>query len=251
MSHIVKAKINDATGLKLIINTISSFAIFKFDKNGCTILNAILNNNKLQQYIILHADKFQEYIITEECQSKEFIIDPLKSLLSNGCDIVDICVDNEKNIEFYIHDKLNKIIKHFKPNTINQRQKFPNRELQNTHFEYAVKLNLENLFKICKEIHDNYHQAECIISCNDKNISFLFETGHGKFGYEMINKDIVNMDKDKNSLKIYCSPFSLREIFNIVNQTKNISTDVTLYLKNNTPLCLEFQIALGKMIIIF
>jgi proliferating cell nuclear antigen len=276
MGYIIEIKTSQTTVIKLVIDTINSLltdANFDFypyylnskddysddqfisnnsanTKVGGLVLKEVNKTGKILVYMKLFADKFDVYKYNYN-----------KKKLSLGIDINNLlkclkCMSHFDTMTWLVdEDDLNKLIivlesiekkekKTFKINLMDLDDE--SYEISPIEFPYLISLPSQDFHKYCKDMSAVTDKIEVKATTNKIIFSGKGEIGFVEFEVSESNGGLTIISTNKDN-KIVQGLFELKFLL-IFTKCTNLCSQVNLYLKNDYPVIVQYQIAsLGEI----
>ena len=267
MVYILELKTSQSLAIKLVIDAINSLltdANFDFypyhiqDENdsektsiGGLVVKEVNKTGKILVYMRLDADKFDVYKYSYN-----------KKKLSLGIDIGNLlkclkCMSQFDSMTWLVDDEdINKLViilesterkekKIFKLNLMDlEEEKY---EVEPIDFPYSITLPSQDFHKYCKDMSSATDKIELMCTNNKIIFSGNGELGQVEFEVGETNGGLSIEVNSNCSDQIVQGLFELRFLI-IFTKCTNLCSTVTLYLKNDYPLIVKYNIAaLGEI----
>lgn len=265
MVYILELKTTQATAIKIVIDTINSLltdANFDFypyyieDENneqkiGGIVLKELNKTGKILVYMRLEADKFDIYKYNYH-----------KKKLTLGIDISNLlkclkCMSHFDTMSWIIDDEdINKLIiilesterkekKTFKLNLMDIEE--DTYDIDPINFPYLITLPSQDFHKYCKDMSSSTDKIEIKATNNKLYFSGKGEIGNIDFEVGETNGGLSIISTTSNTNEIVQGLFELKFLL-IFTKCTNLCNQVILYLKNDYPIIVTYQIAtLGQI----
>ena len=218
---------------------------------GGIILKEVNKTGKILIYMRLEADKFDVYKYNYH-----------KSKLSLGIDINNLlkclkCMSNFDTMTWLVDDEdINKLIiilestekkekKTFKLNLMDIEEE--TYDISPIQFPYSIILPSQDFHKYCKDMATSTEKIEIKATSNRLFFSGKGEIGNIDFEVGETNGGLSIISTTSNTNEIVQGLFELKFLL-IFTKCTNLCNQVTLFLKNDYPIILTYQIAsLGEI----
>lgn len=266
MVYILEIKTTQAAAIKIVIDAINSLLIdanFDFypyhiesedDKKkqvGGMVVKEINKTGKILVYMKLEADKFDVYKYNYH-----------KKKLTLGIDIGNLlkclkCMSHFDTMTWLVDDDdINKLIiilesgerkekKTFKLNLIDlEEDKY---DIEPIQFPYSITLPSQDFHKYCKDMAASTDKIDIKATHNKLIFSGTGEIGYIEFEVGETNGGLSIVSNVSNTNEIVQGLFELKFLL-IFTKCTNLCNQVILYLKNDYPIIITYQIAaLGEI----
>jgi proliferating cell nuclear antigen len=265
MVVILELKTSQATAIKIVVDAINSlltdanFDFFPYNMendNGDPIIGGMVvkevnKTGKILVYMKLEADKFDVYKYNYH-----------KKKLTLGIDINNLlkclkCMSQFDNMSWVVDDddinKLSIILesserkekKIFKLNLMDIEEQ--NYDITPIQFPYLITLPSCDFHKYCKDMASSTDKIEIKSTANKLYFSGKGEMGYIDFEVGESNGGLSITSNTNNNNEIVQGLFELKFLL-IFTKCTNLSNLVTLYLKNDYPIIVNYQIgSLGEI----
>lgn len=267
MVYILELKTNQAAAIKIVIDAINSLlsdANFDFypyyieDDNtenkevmGGVVLKEVNKTGKILVYMRLDANKFDIYKYNYH-----------KKKLTLGIDINNLlkclkCMSHFDTMSWLVDDEdINKLIvvlesverkekKTFKLNLMDIEEE--TYDISPIQFPYLITLSSHDFHKYCKDMSTSTDKIEIKVIANKLFFSGKGEIGNINFEIGETNGGLSIISTVSNTNEIVQGLFELKFLL-IFTKCTNLSNQVTLFLKNDYPIIVTYQIAaLGEI----
>ena len=272
MGYILELKTTQATAIKIVTDAVNSlltdanFYIYPYhitheDDNenntkkkktiGGVVLKEVNKTGKILVYMKLDADKFDIY---------KYNYDKEKIIL--GIDIGNLlkclkCMSHFDTMAWYIDEEdINKLIivleclekkekKTFKLNLMDIEEE--TYDISPIQFPYLITLPSQDFHKYCKDMASSTEKIELKATSNKIFFSGKGEIGDIEFEVGETNGGLSITSTTNNKDEIVQGVFELKFLL-IFTKCTNLCNQVTLFLKNDYPIIITYQIAaLGEI----
>ena len=261
MGYIIELKTTQTASIKIVIDAINSLltdANFVFypnnneeDNKGGIVLKEVNKTGKILVYMRLHADKFDVYNYNYG-----------KKKLTLGVDINNLskclkCMSNFDTMTWLVdEDDINKLIiilesierkekKTFKINLMDIDEE--TYDISSIQFPYEIMIPSQDFHKYCKDMAVVTEKIEIKATTNKLYFSGKGEIGNIEFEVGESNGGLVITSTTLNANEIVQGLFELKFLL-IFTKCTNLCNNVILYLKNDYPIIVFYQIAtLGEL----
>jgi proliferating cell nuclear antigen len=269
MVYILEIKTSQATAIKIVMDAINSLltdANFEFrpyyideddinqsgkKKMGGVVVKEINKTGIILVYMRLDADKFDVYKYNYH-----------KNKLTLGVDIGNLlkclkCMSHFDTMTWLVDDEdINKLIivlesterkekKTFKLNLIDLEEYKCN--IDPIQFPYLITLPSQDFHKYCKDMTGTTEKIEIKATYNKLFFSGAGECGQIEFEVGETNGGLSIVSNSTNNNEIVQGLFELKFLL-IFTKCTNLCNHVTLFLKNDYPIIVTYQIAaLGEI----
>ena len=261
MVNILEIKTSQASAMKIVIDAINSLlndANFDFypyniseDKIGGLTIKELNKTGKILVYMRLDADKFDVYKYNYDKPKLSLGIDINNLLKCLKCmshfDIMTLNVDdddiNKLVITLESHEKKEKKI--FKLNLMDiEEGKY---DILPIKFPYLITLPSMDFQKYCKDMATTTDKIEIKATSNKIYLSGKGEIGQVEFEVGESNGGLSIITTSSNTNEIVQGLFELKFLL-IFTKCTNLSNQMTLFLKNDYPIIVNYQVAtLGEI----
>lgn len=265
MVNILELKTTQASAIKIVIDAINSllsdanfdFYPYHMDENeskkqiGGMILKEVNKTGKILVYMRLDADKFDVYKYNYS-----------KKKLTLGIDICNLlkclkCMSHFDTMTWLVDDDdINKLViilesterkekKTFKLNLMDIEEE--TYDITPIQFPYSITLPSQDFHKYCKDMAATTDKIE--IKATSNRLFFSGKGGIGNIEFEVgeTNGGLSIISTTSNINEIVQGLFELRFLL-IFTKCTNLCNQVTLFLKNDYPIIVTYQIAtLGEI----
>jgi len=269
--YILELKTSQASAIKIVIDTINSlltdanfnFYPYYFDndndndndneekKLGGIVLKELNKTGKILVYMRLEADKFDVYKYNYN-----------KKKLTLGIDISNLlkclkCMSHFDTMSWIVDDEdINKLIiilesterkekKTFKLNLMDIEE--DTYDIDPINFPYLITLPSQDFHKYCKDMAASTDKIEIKATNNKLYFSGKGEIGNIDFEVGETNGGLSILSTTSNTNEIVQGLFELKFLL-IFTKCTNLCNQVILYLKNDYPIIVTYQIAtLGQI----
>lgn len=269
MGYIIELKTSQVTAIKIVIDAINSllsdanFVFYPYyindssnnsnldstkDKKniGGIVIKEINKTGKILVYMRLDADKFDVY---KYKYSKE--------KLTLGIDINNLlkclkCMTHFDTMSWLVdEDDINKLIIVLESNEKREKKTFKLNlmdieddayEITPIEFPYYITLPSQDFHKYCKDMSSTTDKIEIKATSNRLYFSGKGEIGNIEFEIGETNGGLSIVSAVINNTEIVQGLFELKFLL-IFAKCTNLSNYVTLYLKNDYPIIVNYQIA--------
>ena len=265
MVVILELKTSQSTAIKIVVDAINSlltdanFDFFPYNMendNGESIIGGMVikevnKTGKILVYMKLEADKFDIYKYNYH-----------KKKLTLGIDINNLlrclkCMSQFDNMTWLVDDDdINKLCiilessekkekKIFKLNLMDIEEQ--NYDITPIQFPYLITLPSSDFHKYCKDMASSTDKIEIKSTANKLYFSGKGEMGYIDFEVGESNGGLSIISNTNNNNEIVQGLFELKFLL-IFTKCTNLSNLVTLYLKNDYPIIVNYQIgSLGEI----
>ena len=265
MVVILELKTSQATAIKIVVDAINSlltdanFDFFPYNMendNGDSIIGGMVvkevnKTGKILVYMKLEADKFDVYKYNYH-----------KKKLTLGIDINNLlkclkCMSQFDNMSWVVDDDdINKLCiilesserkekKIFKLNLMDIEEQ--NYDITPIQFPYLITLPSTDFHKYCKDMAASTDKIDIKSTSNKLYFSGKGEIGYIDFEVGESNGGLSITSNTNNNNEIVQGLFELKFLL-IFTKCTNLSNLVTLYLKNDYPIIVNYQIgSLGEI----
>jgi len=265
MVVILELKTSQSTAIKIVVDAINSlltdanFDFFPYNienDNGEPIIGGMVvkevnKTGKILVYMKLEADKFDIYKYNYH-----------KKKLTLGIDINNLlrclkCMSQFDNMTWLVDDDdINKLCiilessekkekKIFKLNLMDIEEQ--NYDITPIQFPYLITLPSSDFHKYCKDMASSTDKIEIKSTANKLYFSGKGEMGYIDFEVGESNGGLSIISNTNNNNEIVQGLFELKFLL-IFTKCTNLSNLVTLYLKNDYPIIVNYQIgSLGEI----
>jgi proliferating cell nuclear antigen len=270
MGYILELKTTQATAIKIVIDAINSllndanFDIYPYHINhddgrddnkkktiGGIVLKEVNKTGKILVYMKLDADKFDIYKYNSN-----------KEKITLGIDIGNLlkclkCMSHFDTMAWYIDEEdINKLIivleclekkekKTFKLNLMDIEEE--TYDISPITFPYLITLPSQDFHKYCKDMAASTDKIELKATSNRIFFSGRGEIGDIEFEVGETNGGLSIQCTTNNKDEIVQGIFELKFLL-IFTKCTNLCNQVTLFLKNDYPIIITYQIAaLGEI----
>ena len=266
MGYILELKTYQTSAIKTVIEAISSlltdanFIFYPYhiinnetneQKIGGMILKEVNKTSKILVYIRIDADKFDVYKYSYN-----------KDKLILGIDIGNLlkclkCMSHYDTMSWLIdEDDINKLLiilesyekkekKIFKLNLMDIEE--DPYEISPIQFPYLITLPSSDFQKYCKDMAANTDKIEVKVTSNKLFLSGKSDLGYIQFEISETNNGLSIISTVSNDNEIVQGLFELKFLL-IFTKCTNLCNTVTLFLKNDYPIIIHYQIAsLGEI----
>lgn len=252
--YIEETKSKDSDDTESIISSDSEIKPAQPDNKksiGGVVLKEVNKTGKILIYMRLEADKFDVYKYNYH-----------KSKLSLGIDINNLlkclkCMSNFDTMTWLVDDEdINKLIiilestekkekKTFKLNLMDIEEE--TYDISPIQFPYSIILPSQDFHKYCKDMATSTEKIEIKATSNRLFFSGKGEIGNIDFEVGETNGGLSIISTTNNTNEIVQGLFELKFLL-IFTKCTNLCNQVTLFLKNDYPIILTYQIAsLGEI----
>jgi len=266
MVNILEIKTSQSNTIKIIIDAINSllsdanfdfypYHIFDEEKQeqkiGGLILKEVNKTGKILVYIKLDADKFDIYKYTYT-----------KKKLSLGIDIGNLlkclkCMSHFDTMTWIINDDdINKLFIILESNEKKEKKTFKlnlmdieedTYEISPIEFPYLITIPSQDFQKYCKDMATTTDKIEIKATSNKLFLSGKGEIGQVEFEVGEYNGGLSIISTSENINEIVQGLFELKFLL-IFTKCTNLCNYLTLYLKNDYPIIVNYQIpSLGEI----
>jgi len=205
-------------------------------------------------YVKLNAEHFSEFYVKYPVYSVGLDLIKLhkylKTIDKESILTLSVDKDDEQNILFEAHNDTKKCVSSYKQKLMDLddvNKKLPHQ----TKFEIMVTMDTSEFHKLCREMHQFSDHIE--ITCTKKEITFKCHGDSNVFFKKFSNSDknvkITCLAKDDKKPIIVQAIYELSYLVTF-GKCQGLCPDLQLYLKNDFPLFIHYQVAiLGKMLI--
>jgi len=262
MVNILELKTTQAASIKIVTDAINSLltdANFDFypyhinntsdqDKNtiGGVVLKEVNKTGKILVYMRLDADKFDVYKYNYHKEKLTLGIDignMLKCLkCMNHFDTMTWIVDDEdiNKLIIVLESTERKEKKTFKLNLMDIEEE--TYDITPIQFPYSITLPSQDFHKYCKDMVSSTDKIEIKATSNKLVFSGKGEIGNIEFEVGETNGGLSIVSTTSNSNEIVQGLFELKFLL-IFTKCSNLCNQVTLFLKNDYPIIVTYQIA--------
>ena len=273
MVNILELKTTQASAIKIVTEAINSllndanFYFYPYYLNdnsentetnteekkqiGGVILKEVNKTGKILVYMRLEADKFDVYKYNYN-----------KNKLTLGIDINNLvkclkCMSNFDTMTWLVDDEdINKLViilesterkekKTFKLNLMDIEEE--TYDVSPIQFPYSITLPSQDFHKYCKDMATSTDKIELKGTSNKLYISGKGEIGNIEFEVGETNGGLSIVSSTSNTNEIVQGLFELKFLL-IFTKCTNLCNQVTLFLKNDYPIIVTYQIAaLGEI----
>ena len=267
MGYILELKTTQATAIKIVIDAINSllndanFDIYPYHINhdddnkkktiGGIVLKEVNKTGKILVYMKLDADKFDIYKYNSN-----------KEKITLGIDIGNLlkclkCMSHFDTMAWYIDEEdINKLIivleclekkekKTFKLNLMDIEEE--TYDISPITFPYLITLPSQDFHKYCKDMAASTDKIELKATSNRIFFSGRGEIGDIEFEVGETNGGLSIQCTTNNKDEIVQGIFELKFLL-IFTKCTNLSNQLTLFLKNDYPIIVNYQVAaLGEI----
>ena len=257
MVYIIELKTTQTAAIKIVIDAINSLltdANFVFypkindcSNSGGIVLKEVNKTGKILVYMRLHADKLDVYNYNYS-----------KKKLTLGVDINNLskclkCMSNFDTMTWLVdEDDINKLIiilesierkekKTFKINLMDIDEE--TYEISSVQFPYEITIPSQDFHKYCKDMAVVTEKIEIKATINKLYFSGKGEIGNIEFEVGESNGGLSITSTTLNTNEIVQGLFELKFLL-IFTKCTNLCSNVILYLKNDYPIIVFYQIAL-------
>jgi proliferating cell nuclear antigen len=265
MVVILELKTSQSTAIKIVVDAINSlltdanFDFFPYNMEndngepiiGGMVVKEVNKTGKILVYMKLEADKFDIYKYNYH-----------KKKLTLGIDINNLlkclkCMSQFDNMTWLVDDDdINKLCiilessekkekKIFKLNLMDIEEQ--NYDITPIQFPYLITLPSSDFHKYCKDMASSTDKIEIKSTANKLYFSGKGEMGYIDFEVGESNGGLSIISNTNNNNEIVQGLFELKFLL-IFTKCTNLSNLVTLYLKNDYPIIVNYQIgSLGEI----
>lgn len=271
MVYVLELKTTQASAIKIVTDAINSLltdANFDFypyyitdDENndpnpdkkviGGVVLKEVNKTGKILVYMRLDADKFDVYKYNYH-----------KKKLTLGIDIGNLlkclkCMSHFDTMTWLVdYDDINKLIivlesterkekKTFKLNLMDMEEE--TYDISPINFPYSISLPSADFHKYCKDMASSTDKMEIRVTSNKLYFSGKGEIGQIEFEVGETNGGLSIVSTTNNTNEIVQGLFELKFLL-IFTKCTNLCNQITLFLKNDYPIIITYQIAaLGEI----
>jgi proliferating cell nuclear antigen PCNA len=221
------------------------------DNGGGIKIAACDNTKTIFINIRLYANEFTKFICKEKVVNIGVKIEELSKMLKNleKDEILNMYIYKEEIQYLYLNvynsDKKVRKSSKLKLMDINKT----NFKIPQTKFDAKINFNTNDFHKICRDMNQTSEHIE--IKCTPNTITFSCsgDMTEQQYIYQPDDKNNVSIKFDKNAKQIVQGIYELKNLMNFTKNS-NLCNDITIYMKNNYPLCIHYRIAsLGKMLV--
>ncbi len=249
MPNVLEFQTVQTAAFRILIEALKEIltdANFEFDENGLKIV-AMDSTHTVLVHLRLNADKLEKYV----CQKKIVLginlinFYKLMKILGNN-DVLQLYVDDENLsvLNITIQNSEKNAITNFKLNLMDLNEE--NIEVPPPTFESVITMPSVDFQKICRDMHNLSDELEIksvgnqlIFSC--KGLFAEQETSIGA------SSNGLNFIQNDDSNKIIQGVYALKYLV-LFSKCTNLCNSVEVYLKNDFPLIIKYNIAsLGEI----
>jgi proliferating cell nuclear antigen len=273
MGYIIELKTTQASAIKIVIDAINSlltdanFDLYPYyienessenenvnetKKNiGGIVLKEVNKTGKILVYMRLDADKFDVYKYNYS-----------KNKITLGIDIGNLlkclkCMSNFDTMTWLVdEDDINKLIIILESNERKEKKTFKinlmdideeTYQIDPIQFPYSISLPAQDFHKYCKDMAASTDKIEIKATSNKLYFSGKGEIGNIEFEVGETNGGLSITSTSSNTNEIVQGLFELKFLL-IFTKCTNLCNQVILFLKNDYPIIVTYQIAaLGEI----
>jgi proliferating cell nuclear antigen len=261
MVYILEIKTNQAIAIKIVIDAINSlltdgnfdFFPYNIDENtiGGVVIKEVNKTGKILVYMKLDADKFDVYKYNYHKKKLTLGIDINNLLKCLKCmshfDIMSWLVDDEdiNKLIIILESSERKEKKTFKLNLMDIEEE--TYDIAPIQFPYLITMSSQDFHKYCKDMSTSTDKIEIKATSNRLYFSGKGEIGNIEFEIGETNGGLSITSTTSNNNEIVQGLFELKFLL-IFTKCTNLCNQVILYLKNDYPIIVTYQIAaLGEI----
>jgi proliferating cell nuclear antigen len=266
MVKILELKTSQASAIKTVmdaVNSILSDANFTFtpskimnengdEDEGGLIIKECTKTQKILVFMKLEASKFDTYYYNYHLKKLSIGIDITNLLKCLKCmsnlDVMTWILDDEdmNKLMIILESEEKREKKIFKLNLMDIEEDNI-QSLQKIEFPYSIVLPSQDFQKYCKDISASTDTIEIKSTISKLYLSGKGENGTVLFEIGQTNGGLSIISSSNNSNEIVQGLFELKYLL-IFTKCTNLSNQVTLYLKNDHPIIIIYQVAaLGEI----
>nr|QFG74654.1 MAG: proliferating cell nuclear antigen [Megaviridae environmental sample] len=253
MVNILELKTTQTGPIKILIDTLNSllndvsitFYPYNIDENttGGIIIKEVNKTNSILVHCKLDADKFNSYSYNYKLNKLTIGIN-----LNNFLKCLK-CMNNFDTMYWSIDsDDINKLVmilendkekKTFRINLMDLEN--INYEIEPIEFPYSIVMNSSDFHKYCKDMSSTTNKIE--IKCTKNTVIFSGKGDIGVIDFELpTTTGGLLIDTNNNKDSIVQGWFELKYLI-IFTKCTNLCNQVTLFLKNDYPLIVQYSVA--------